>query len=171
MEINCLFECSTTKVTCVKNLQTIPPCLMKNRSVFITRAFCFSSPWKKKKLFRLYDAKLCHRASGHEMVQAARWRTLFCFVLFCVRSLGLTFTWWGWDVAAYVFTISQPSLPTPFYSVLVTVSVCMALSTVFHSITSPDNSAFSHSVLPVSFLPYWSFQLYISLWKSPSALI
>ena len=69
----------------------------------------------------------------------------------------------GGDVAAYVFNISQPSLPTPFYSVLVTVSVFTALSTVFHSINSPDDSSPSHSVLPVSFLPYWSFQLYISL--------
>ena len=66
-----------------------------------------------------------------------------------------------WDVAAYIFNISQLSLPTPFYSVFVTVSVVMALSTVFHSINSPDNSPLSHSVLPVSFLPYWSFQLYI----------
>ena len=54
-----------------------------------------------------------------------------------------------------IFNISQPSLPTPFYSVLVTVSVFMALLTVFHSI-----SPLFHSVLPVSFLPYWSFQLY-----------
>ena len=77
----------------------------------------------------------------------------------------------GGDVAAYVFDISQPSLPTPFYSVLVTVSVFMALSTVFHSINSPDNSPLSHSVLPVSFLLYWSFQLYISFWKSPSVLV
>ena len=45
----------------------------------------------------------------------------------------------------------------------------MALSPVFHSINSPDNSPFSHAVLLVLFLPYWSFQLYISLWKSPSA--
>ena len=63
----------------------------------------------------------------------------------------------GGDVAACVFDINQPSLPTPFYSVLVSVSVFMALSTVFHSINSPDNSPLSHSVLPVSFLPYWSF--------------
>ena len=69
----------------------------------------------------------------------------------------------GGDVAPYVFNISQPSLYTPFYSVLVTVSVLMALSTVFHSINSPDSSALSHSVFPVSFLPYWSLQLYISL--------
>ena len=69
----------------------------------------------------------------------------------------------GGDVAVYVFDINQPSLPTPFYSVLMSICVYMALSTVFHSINSPDNSPFSHSVLPVLFLPYWSFQLFISL--------
>ena len=54
------------------------------------------------------------------------------------------------------------SLLTPFYSVLVCIFVLMALSTVFHSINSPDNSPLSYSVLPVLFLSYWSFQLYIS---------
>ena len=44
--------------------------------------------------------------------------------------------------------------------------VFMALSTVFQSVNSPDNSPLSHSVLLVLFLPYWSFQLCISLWKS-----
>ena len=39
----------------------------------------------------------------------------------------------------------------------------MALSPVFHSINSPDNSPLSHSVLPVLFLLYWSFQLRIFL--------
>ena len=53
----------------------------------------------------------------------------------------------GGDVAVYVLDINQPSLPTPFYSVLVSVSVFMDLSTVFHSINSPDNSAFSHCFL------------------------
>ena len=77
----------------------------------------------------------------------------------------------GGDVAVYVYDVNQPSLPTPFYSVLVSVSVFMAPSPVFHSINSPDNSPLSYSVLSVLFLPYWSFQLYISLWKSPSALI
>ena len=66
----------------------------------------------------------------------------------------------GGDVAVYVFDINQPSLPTPFY---VCISVFLALSTVFHSINSPDNSQLSHSVLPVLFLPYWSFLLFISL--------
>ena len=48
----------------------------------------------------------------------------------------------------YVSDINQPSLPNPFYSVLVSVSVFIALSTVFHPINSPDDSPLSHSVLP-----------------------
>ena len=55
--------------------------------------------------------------------------------------------------------INQPSLPTPFYSVLVSVSVFMALSTVFHSINSPDNSPLFHYVVPILFLPFLSLQL------------
>ena len=69
----------------------------------------------------------------------------------------------GGDVAVFVFDINQPSLPTPLYSVLASVSVFITPSTVFHSITSHDNSPLSHSVLLVLFLPYWSFQLYIFL--------
>ena len=46
----------------------------------------------------------------------------------------------GGDVIVYVFDITQPSLPTPFYSVLVPISVFMTLSTVFHSINSPDST-------------------------------
>ena len=73
----------------------------------------------------------------------------------------------GGDVAVYVFDINQPSLPTPFYSALVSVSVFMAVS--FHK-SSQKLSAFSLSSSDL-FLPYWPFQLYISLWKPPSALI
>ena len=51
----------------------------------------------------------------------------------------------------FMFDINQPSLPTPFYSVPVSVSVFMALSTVFHSINSPDNSPLSRSLLPLLF--------------------
>ena len=69
----------------------------------------------------------------------------------------------GGDVAVYIFDINQPSLPTPCYSVLASVSVFMALSTVFHSMIFSDNSLLSQSVLLVIFLPYWSFQLQISL--------
>ena len=50
----------------------------------------------------------------------------------------------GGDVTVLVFDINQPSLPTPFYSVLVSISVFMALSPVFHSITSPENSPLPH---------------------------
>ena len=69
--------------------------------------------------------------------------------------------WRSWDVTVYVLDINQPSLPTPFSSVLVSVPVFMALSSVLHSINYPDNSPLFHSVLPVLFLPHWSFQLYI----------
>ena len=55
----------------------------------------------------------------------------------------------GGDVVGYVFDIKQPSLPTPFASVLVSVSVFMTLSAVFYSINSSNNYPLSHSVLPV----------------------
>ena len=86
-----------------------------------------------------------------------------------VSPRELTFSSWGCCVN--VTDINQPSLPTSFYSVLVSVSVFMALSTLFYFIHSPANSSLSHSVLLVLVLPYLSFQLYISLSKSPSTLI
>ena len=55
----------------------------------------------------------------------------------------------GGDAEAYVFDINQPSLPTPVYSVLVSVSVFMALSNVFRSMNYPENSPLSHCVLLV----------------------
>ena len=61
--------------------------------------------------------------------------------------------------------INQPSLPTPIYSVLVSISVFMALSTVFDSINSPDNSQFSDSVLPVFCLLIGPLN-FISLYES-----
>ena len=63
----------------------------------------------------------------------------------------------------FMTNINQPSVPTPFSSVLVSISVFMALSTVFHSIYSPEKSLFSHSILLVLSLPHRSFQLYVSL--------
>ena len=65
--------------------------------------------------------------------------------------------------AVCVFDINQPSLPTPCYSVLVSIYVFMALSTVFHSINSPDNSPLSRTVLPVYFCFICPFN-YISLY-------
>ena len=69
----------------------------------------------------------------------------------------------GGDVVVHIFDINQQSLPSPLYSVLVSISVFMALSTVFHFINSPDSSPLSSSVLLVLFLPYWSFELYIAV--------
>ena len=71
----------------------------------------------------------------------------------------------------FMSDINKPSLPIPFHFVLVSLYLFMALSTVFNSTNSSNNSPFSHYVLSVLSLPYWSFQLYTSLWKSPSALI
>ena len=72
----------------------------------------------------------------------------------------------GGDVAVDVFDINQPTMPTPFYSGLVSISVFMDLSTVFLFINSPENSPLSQSVLLVLFLPYWSFHLSSALVKS-----
>ena len=58
----------------------------------------------------------------------------------------------GGDVAVYVFDIRQPRLPTPFYSVIVSISVFMALSTVFHSIDPSDNSLLSCLVLSTLYI-------------------
>ena len=69
----------------------------------------------------------------------------------------------GGYVAVYVFDMNQPSLSTPFNSLLVCVSVFMALSTVFYSINPPDNPPLSRSVLPVLFVLGWSFELHIFL--------
>ena len=64
----------------------------------------------------------------------------------------------------YVTDINQPSLPTPFYSVLVFVSVFMALSTVSNSINYPDNSPLFHSVLLVLICPSGPFNcIYLSM--------
>ena len=46
----------------------------------------------------------------------------------------------GGDVVVYIEDINEPSLPTLFYSVRVSISFFTALSTVFHSINSPENS-------------------------------
>ena len=88
---------------------------------------------------------------------------VFVFSLLCLSLVPAGLPSLGGDVTLYVKDINQPSLPTPLYPALVSVSVLMAGSTVFHSINSLDNSPFSHSVLPVLSLPYWSFQLYVSL--------
>ena len=58
---------------------------------------------------------------------------------FCPR--GLTFTWWGRYGSCLRHEPTE--LAHSFCSVLVSISVFMAFSTVFHSINSPDNSVFT----------------------------
>ena len=66
-------------------------------------------------------------------------------------------------VAVYVFDINLSSVPTPFCSVLVSITVFMALSNVFHSINSTNNSLLSHSVLPVFFALLVFSSVYLSM--------
>ena len=91
------------------------------------------------------------------------------FVFNLLRVLASSYSRGG-DVTVSVKIINQPSLPSPFLLFL-----CLFLSYgPFNYISfqvSPENSPFSHSVLPVLSLPNWSFQLNVSLWKSSSALI
>ena len=69
----------------------------------------------------------------------------------------------GGDVAVYAW--NQLSLPTPFYSVLVSVSLFMALSTVFHLINSPTTLRFLTLFFRSYFCLIGPFN-YISLYES-----
>ena len=77
----------------------------------------------------------------------------------------------GGDATVYALDINQPSLPT-FLKILF---LCLFLSLwpiqLYFIPWILPTTPFSHSVLPVLILPYWSFQLYISLWKPTSALV
>ena len=79
------------------------------------------------------------------------------------------------NVAVNVFDINQPSLPTPFYSVLVYTFVFMAFPTVFHSINSPDNSPLSHSVHFIRVIFFFLEVLVVrplcSIWPSPDVTL
>ena len=90
------------------------------------------------------------------------WLLQFCDHVFAFVPVGSPSC--GGDGVVYVLDKSQLALLTPFCSVLVSVSVFTVLSTLFRSKNSPSNSPLSYSALLVLFLPYWSFQLYISLW-------
>ena len=65
------------------------------------------------------------------------------------------------DVTVYVLDMNQPNLPTLFI-LLLCLFVFIALSTVFHSINSPDNSPLSHSIFLVLFCLIGPFN-YVSL--------
>ena len=68
---------------------------------------------------------------------------------FCLSSLvvpvGLLSR--GGNVPVYVLDITKPSLPTLSILFFVSVSVFMAISTVFYSMNFPDNSPLSHVFL------------------------
>ena len=72
----------------------------------------------------------------------------------------------GGDVTVYIFDKNQPSLLTPFYSVRVSISVIIALSTVFYFINSPDNSLLSHTLFLWSYFCLDDPFNYISLYES-----
>ena len=78
-------------------------------------------------------------------------------------------------VVVVFFHIKHPSLPTPFYSVLVSASVFMALSTVFYSRNPPDNSSLSHSVLSVLYLfallVFSAIYLFKNVYFSPDVIL
>ena len=92
--------------------------------------------------------------------------SLFIHILICLSDpcVPASSPSHGGDVAVYVFNISQPSLPTPFYSVLVSASVFMVLSTVFHSINYPN---INQPSLPT---PFYSALLSVSVFKALSTV-
>ena len=71
----------------------------------------------------------------------------------------------GGDVAVCVFLYKPTELFYSFLFFLLSVSVLTALSTVFYSTNSPDNSPLSQSVLLVLFLHFGPFN-YISIYES-----
>ena len=81
----------------------------------------------------------------------------------------LTFSWWE------SYGLCRRHKPTELaHSFLFCSCVCFCLYGPFRCMSFHKfsrQSPFSHSVLLVLPPSYWSFQLYIALWKSPSALI
>ena len=151
-----------------------PYCMAKPLLLFLysktRQQHCYCSHFpgcykkQKKESILKHGESLCHFRSC--VLCSSYWTKL---VSPDISLCGLTFTWLG--RCGSCLRHEPTELARSFSSVLVSISVFMALSTVFYSINSPENSLFSHSALPVLSLPYWSFQLYVSLWKSPSALI
>ena len=73
----------------------------------------------------------------------------------------LTFTWWGCCGLYLWYKATELAHTSLFWS-----CVCFCLYGLFNSISFHKFSRqLSHSVLLVLFLPYWSFQLYISFIK------
>ena len=100
---------------------------------------------------------------------------LYCFCYCCCcrchyyQSPRLTFTWWGCNGLCLLHELTELAHSFFFCS-----CVCFCLYCPFNCISfhkSSRSSPVSHSVLLVLSLPEWSFQLYMSLGKSPSALM
>ena len=73
----------------------------------------------------------------------------------------------------FMSDINQQNLPTLFYFVLVSTSIVMALSTVFHSMNSPDNSPFSrfcYSGLISALLVLYTICLFTKVSFSPDII-
>ena len=71
-------------------------------------------------------------------------------------------------------TLRFMSLTAPFYSVLVFISVFMALSTIFHCINPPDNSLPSHPVLSSlisALLVLSTIHLFMKVFLSPDIIL
>ena len=66
------------------------------------------------------------------------------------RAHGLTSTWWGCYGLCFRYKPTEHARSS--YSVLMSVSVSVAFSVVFHSRNSSDNSPLSRSVLPAMYL-------------------
>ena len=128
------------------------PLKQKIRSLLLRTQSCQRCPHLSSELFR--PCALC----------LLRWILLSQFLPFWFIQHGFLFLLLLFGGVVFVLFLF-------FYSVLASISVFMALSTVLYSINSPDSSPFSDSVLPVLSVPYWSFQFNVCLWKSPSALI
>ena len=98
-------------------------------------------------------------------------KTMFLetFAILFLCPWGLTFSWWG----CYGLCLwhKPTELAHSFYSVLVTVSVFMALSTVFHSINYPDNSLLSYSVLVSALLVLSTVHLFMKVSVSPDIIL
>ena len=152
------------------------------RCAFISVARCVALTWSRvprssepkanrrvrtglRSYERSYEGMRRHSKARYEK---ARYDNICnCFVLETPR--GFTFKWWG------CYGFCQRNRPIELaHSFLFCSCVYFCLFGPFNCISfhkSSDNSPFSHSVFPVLSLPYLSFQLNSSLWKSPSALI
>ena len=91
-------------------------------------------------------------ATRHDLCWKVRWGAM----LFCFCYMLAYRTYIQTELSLYLW-----HKPTPFYSVLVSISVFNGSFNCISSINSHDNSPLSYSVLLILFLPYWSFQLYI----------